>query len=194
MIAAVVLAAGRSLRMGVPKLTLPWGKTTVIGQVVSVLREAGLAEILVVTGRSDQEIKTALQEASVRLIANLDDSSSEMLSSCQVGLMELAQEIEAALIVLGDQPQIQVDVVRAVESTYQKDKPGLVVPSYHMHRGHPWLVARSLWPEVLALRDPATLRDFLNQVHHQITYLPVSTDSVLKDLDTPEDYFREKPS
>jgi molybdenum cofactor cytidylyltransferase len=173
MIAAVVLAAGRSQRMGAPKLALPWGKTTVIGQVVSVLREAGLAEVLVVTGDTGQEIKAALQGIPIRVAHNPDSSAGEMLSSCQVGLKELPEEVEAALIVLGDQPQIQGDVVRAVVSSYQKNKPDLVVPSYQMHRGHPWLVARRLWPAILSLRDPETLRDFLNQYRDRVTYVPV---------------------
>jgi molybdenum cofactor cytidylyltransferase len=62
------------------------------------------------------------------------------------------------------------------------------VPSYQLHRGHPWLVSRALWPAVFALHSPETLRDFLKQHAAQITYLPVESASILQDLDTPEDY------
>jgi CTP:molybdopterin cytidylyltransferase MocA len=61
-----------------------------------------------------------------------------------------------------------------------------------LRRGHPWLVRRELWAELLALRPPQTLRDFLNAHAEEIQY--VETDpTILKDLDTPEDYRREKP-
>jgi CTP:molybdopterin cytidylyltransferase MocA len=63
-----------------------------------------------------------------------------------------------------------------------------------MKRGHPWLVARALWPELSEIRAPETLRDFLGRHAEQILYLPVSSDTILRDLDTPDDYAREKPA
>jgi molybdenum cofactor cytidylyltransferase len=62
-----------------------------------------------------------------------------------------------------------------------------------MRRGHPWLVDRALWPELLALQSPYTLRDFLTAHAGEIRYLDVDTDSILQDLDTPEDYTQQKP-
>jgi molybdenum cofactor cytidylyltransferase len=189
-IAAVVLAAGESRRMGSPKLVLPWGGHTVIGQVVRTLTESGLNEIIVVTGGASRLVEAALESFSVHITANPDYSSGEMLTSIQVGLQALSSLVEAALVVLGDQPQIEAGVVKSVIRMYDKDRPVLLVPSYQMHRGHPWLVARILWPSILSLRPPATLRDFLVQHVDQITYLPVDSASILQDLDTPEDYDR----
>jgi len=60
-----------------------------------------------------------------------------------------------------------------------------------MRRGHPWLVQASLWPALLAMQAGQTLRDFLNRHAAQIEYVEVDTPSILKDLDTPEDYERE---
>jgi molybdenum cofactor cytidylyltransferase len=60
MIAAIVLAAGRSKRMGMPKMTLPWGETTVISQVVSILAQSGIEQIVVVTGGASQDVEAAL--------------------------------------------------------------------------------------------------------------------------------------
>lgn len=189
-IAAVVLAAGQSKRMGSPKLVLPWGQDTVIGKVVHTLEEAGLDEIVVVTGSASPLIEAALQGFSVRTLHNPDFAYGEMLASCQMGFEALDTQVEAALVVLGDQPQIEAGVVKSVLRLYIKSKPVLVVPSYQMHRGHPWLVARKLWPAVLALQPQETLRDFLAQQAAQITYLPVKSSSILQDLDTPADYDR----
>jgi molybdenum cofactor cytidylyltransferase len=188
--AAVVLAAGESKRMGRPKLVLPWGQGSVIGHVVLTLMEAGVKEIVVVTGGANLQVITALSALPVRTLHNPDYAGGEMLSSCQLGLTALDSRISAALIVLGDQPQIEVGVVKSVVGVFEKDHPLLVVPSYQMHRGHPWLAARSLWPAIKALRPPQTLRDFFAQNAAQITYVPVETDSILQDLDTPADYER----
>ena len=117
-----------------------------------------------------------------------------MIDSLQVGLAQLSSSVDATLVALGDQPQIQLSVVQSVMQSYHEEPAGLIVPSYQMKRGHPWLVARSLWDELSQICPPATLRDFLGRHAADIRYLPVSTDTILRDLDTPADYAREKPA
>ena len=95
MIAAIVLAAGLSKRMGRPKLSLPWRDTTVIGQVVAVLTAAGVNEILVVTGGARQEIETALSATPARLVFNPRFEASEMIDSLQVGLEGLSPSVDS---------------------------------------------------------------------------------------------------
>ncbi len=192
-ISAVVLAAGLSTRMGVPKLVLPWQKSTIIQHVVWVLSASGVEDILVVTGGAQVQVKAALEGENVRLAYNPDYERGEMLSSVQAGLRSLPEDAEAALVCLGDQPQVQVDVVRAVIDRYCSTRAGLVVPSYHNRRGHPWLAARALWPAILELAAPQTLRTFLNAHAAMTHYLSVETPSVLFDIDTPEDYARYTP-
>jgi len=188
--AAIVLAAGLSKRMGRPKMVLPWGQTTVIGQVVDSLLSAGVSPIRVVTGGAREEIEQALQGRPVELLFNPDYANGEMQVSLQLGLNSLPREIEAALVVLGDQPRMRVDTVHQVLAA-AADHPGkLVVPSYQMRRGHPWLVPARFWDEILALRLPQTLRDFMRRNAEEIAYVNVDTDSILQDLDTPEDYER----
>ena len=179
--------------MGQPKMVLPWGKTTVIARVVEVLLEAGLAEVIVVTGGSHTDVDAALQHLPVQTIFNPQYTANDMLRSLQVGLGMHHENIQATLVALGDQPQIEVNTVRALTEAYQETGPPLIVPSFQNRRGHPWLLSRSLWSTVFALHAPATLRDFLNQHRDQIHYLTVATPSILKDLDTPAEYDRERP-
>ena len=193
MITAIVLAAGQSVRMGTQKMLLPWGETTVISKVVATLVEAGVSEIYVVTGGNHAAITRLIQGPDIHLVINPDYANGEMLTSVQVGLKAIAKDIEATLIVLGDQPQIESQVVRAVLARFQGTSHPLIVPSYRMHRGHPWLLGKSYWEEVLALKPPLTLHDFLNSKKQVIDYMEVDTPSVMQDLDTRQDYSRYKP-
>ncbi|MBU4225188.1 MAG: nucleotidyltransferase family protein [Chloroflexi bacterium] len=213
-IAAIILAAGESRRMGQSKLTLPWGETTVLGQVVATFAAAGIEEILVVTGGARQPVEAAVAELArefpVRAVYNPDYARGEMLSSLQRGLVDLSLPPlyspisdlrnggmkggrRATLIALGDQPQVQVSLVQRICAAFTKTGKHLIVPSFQMRRGHPWLAARPLWPEILALPANQTPSDFINAHSEDILYLPVETDSILLDVDTPEDHERLKP-
>jgi len=251
-IAAIILAAGESRRMGQSKLTLPWGETTVLGQVVATFAAAGIEDILVVTGgeREGVEAEISRLEADfpVRAIFNAGYATGGMLSSLQrgladlslplpvppllspaplssphsrpfascffyaklgengeteggkgrvaegrVGMSEVRPERRATLITLGDQPQVQESLVQRICAAFTKTGKHLIVPSFQMRRGHPWLAARPLWPEILALPANQTPRDFINAHSEDILYLPVETDSILLDVDTPEDHERLKP-
>jgi molybdenum cofactor cytidylyltransferase len=193
MISAIILAAGQSTRMGRQKMVLPWGETTVIGKVVATLLEAGIFDIHVISGGYPNELKAALKEFDLDFIFNKDYANREMLTSVQVGLRFLGEAAEAALIVLGDQPQIASQIVQAISKRYYSTQPAIIIPSYKMHRGHPWLVKKTYWQEILELIPPHTLQDFLNIHKDDIDYVIVDTPSVIQDLDTQDDYAIYKP-
>lgn len=193
MIAAVVLAAGLSRRMGRPKLPLPWGEKTVIEKVVQSVLDGGVEQVLVVTGGARQEVEAALDRWPVQFVFNPHYADQEMLVSLQIGLRALGGDIVAALVCLGDQPQIQAEVVRKIYEAYQQDQSAIVVPSYHMRRGHPWLLPREHWNEVLALPAESNLRAYLQTNAGIIHYVVVDTPSILADLDTPQDYQAKTP-
>jgi len=193
MISAIILAAGESKRMGQPKMLLPWGKTTVLGHVISIFQRAGIEDIIVVVGGARTHVEEIVKQHGVRSIFNADFENGEMLPSLQRGLEAQSPQAQAALIGLGDQPQVQEGTVRLVCETFKRMQPKIVVPSYQMRRGHPWLVERSLWDELLAMRPPRSPRDFLNEHSREIQYVEVSTSSILADLDTMEEYKKARP-
>lgn len=194
MISAVILAAGESRRMGRPKMLLPWGRTTVIGHVVNIVQAAGVGDLVVVTGAAGELVEAALPGAAgVRAIFNPEFSHGEMLSSIQLGLQSMPSGTRAALICLGDQPQVREGTVRRVCGAFIENESELVVPSYHMRRGHPWLIARPLWNELLTMTPPQTPREFLHAHAGKIQYVEVDTPTVVQDVDNPEDYRRYKP-
>jgi molybdenum cofactor cytidylyltransferase len=181
--------------MGRPKLILPWGSTTVIGQVVATLIQAGIDEIVVVTGSAREEVEAAVDQGSriaVRTVFNPRFGEDDMLVSLRAGMAVLGEDVDAMLVVLGDQPQIEVQVVRSLVEAYHDNGSPLIVPSFQMRRGHPWVVDRTLWPALLSAPNGSTMREFLHIHPHKIAYLPVTSSSILRDLDTPEDYVREE--
>jgi molybdenum cofactor cytidylyltransferase len=187
MITAIVLAAGLSRRMGRFKLLLPWGQETVIERVVRTLEEATDGEILVVTGWRAGEVAAALKHTRARPVYNPDYEAGEMLSSVQVGLRAAAPDAVAALICLGDQPQMRVETVRRVlDDGKAVGWKNVVIPSYRLHAGHPILLPRPVWPAVLA--GTGTLKVALAPYRESFVYSVVDTPSILADLDTPDDY------
>ncbi len=192
-IGAVILAAGRSQRMGTPKLVLPWGTRTVIEQVVISLQQAGIEDILLVTGGSRELVEQVLNGYRVRFTHNREYAALEMLTSLQTGIRASDPTLEALLVVLGDQPALEPDVIHSIIRVYQQCQAKLVIPSYQMRRGHPWLVKRCLWDDLLAMPAKETLRDFLQAHQEEIVYANVDTPTILSDLDTPEDYQRQRP-
>jgi molybdenum cofactor cytidylyltransferase len=188
LISAIVLAAGKSSRMGVSKMTLPWGNSSVIGKVISTIQEAGLSSIQVVTGSNNMEVEDVLKGFPIEFIFNPNFSNGDMISSVQEGIRSLRRKSEAALIVLGDQPQIETQTITEIIECYYSTRGEIIVPSYQMHRGHPWLLEKSLWDEVLALETTITLHDYLNRHKDKIKYIIVNTPSIIQDLDTMDDY------
>jgi molybdenum cofactor cytidylyltransferase len=192
MITALILAAGQSKRMGQPKMLLPWGVRTVLEQVITTFKAAGVDDVLVVTGGAREQVETLVGNEA-QTIFNPNYAEGEMLSSVQAGLAGLKPGAEAVLIGLGDQPQVQERSVRLVLDEYHKSGVSIVVPSFRMRRGHPWLAARAHWDEILGMQSPASLRDFLNRHQDEIRYVVCDNDSILQDMDTPEDYLKSRP-
>lgn len=193
MITALVLAAGTSSRMGQPKMVLPWGNTTVLGQVIQVIKSSAIEDLLVVTGAARDLVEPICHAEGARVVFNPLYAEGDMLASLQTGIRELGAATDAALVTLGDQPQIQETCVRLVARTYADSKAPLIVPSYHQRRGHPWLVGRGFWPEILNMREPETAREFLNRHSADISYLELDSATILQDLDTSEEYLKSRP-
>jgi molybdenum cofactor cytidylyltransferase len=179
--------------MGQPKMVLPWGRRTVIGQVVDQIIDGGVNEIIVVAGGAKDLVEAALKDFPVQIVENPKYENGEMLDSLKVGLRQSRSGWPAALVALGDQPQIRADVVKAVIHAYQATAAGLVIPSYQKRRGHPWMIDRALWSEIFDLEPPSTLRDFLSRQQDRIHYVNLEDATILADLDTPEEYERQRP-
>lgn len=192
-IGAIVLAAGRSSRMGQPKLLLPWENgQSIVEHICSQLIRSRIEEIVVVTGFYAAEVKQSLKPLGIRTTHNRAHKTGDMLSSIKAGLRAMPDHVSAALVVLGDQPRLQPRVLYEVRKAYSEQQNEIIAPSYQGRRGHPILIGRRYWPEILSLGRDESLRDVLNKYAQEIAYVQVYTDSVLHDVDTPADYHAER--
>jgi molybdenum cofactor cytidylyltransferase len=194
-IGAVVLAAGMSTRMGkgTPKVLLPWTeKQTIIEHVVQQLMISRIDHIVVVTGHGAQEVKALVEPMGVKVVYNRSYKTGEMLSSLKAGLRAMPDHIAASLVVLGDQPRIQPKVIYKVLMAYARGDGEIVAPRFDKKRGHPVLIGRRYWAELLGLPRNGAPRDLINAHQERIAYVKVNTDSVLRDVDTPDDYEQER--
>jgi molybdenum cofactor cytidylyltransferase len=192
-VGAIVLAAGMSSRMGEHKLLLPWrDNRTIIEHIVEQLIKSRVDPIVVVTGHQAKEVKAKLDQWDVQVVHNKTYQSGDMLTSLKVGLAALPESTTAALLVLGDQPSLQPKVINKVLLAYAEHQHDLVIPSYQMRRGHPVLLGRRYWADLKALPNSATPRQLYDMHADRIHYVNVDNDSILRDIDTKQDYERER--
>jgi len=185
-VSAILLAAGRSQRMGAFKPLLPFGETTVIRCCIQHLRQGGIDEVVVVLGHEAEELQRTISDLNLRFVIN-PDSTSEMGASIACGLKELLPETKAALIALTDQPAVPPNVIEAIMSEWTSGER-LVVPEFRGHGGHPVLIDLRFREELLNLDSRGGLRSFLEAHREQVRRLPVNSPFIARDMDTWDDY------
>ena len=191
MICAIVLAAGRSERMGTQKLVLPLDGKPAIARVVDELLSSRVKDTLVVIGRDGQQLRGALGERAVQFVEN-PDFTSDMLESVRCGMRRLPAKCEAVLIVLGDQPGITREIVDDMVRLFRQDESRIIVPLHRGHRGHPVLFSRRFGGEILRGYEGRGLRGFLDAHASQVRGVEISNAAVFEDMDTPADYRRHE--
>ncbi len=189
---AVVLAAGLSTRMGRSKPLLPIGDSSLIAAIVTTLARSDLGEIIVVTGHEAEAVAGAVKGLPARPVFNPDYAEGEMISSVQTGLRASDPASRGALICLGDQPEISRRTLALLKRELEEMKDdAILLPAFEGRRGHPIAVPRSVWPAVLAVSLQGSLRDVIHDPEIMVRTVDVENDSILRDMDTPEDYRRE---
>jgi CTP:molybdopterin cytidylyltransferase MocA len=183
---AILLAAGRSERMGAFKPLLPFGKKTVIEACISYLRESTIEPIVVVVGHRSDEIRKQLKTSSLSFAVN-PDPRSEMSASIACGVLELPETTPATLIALVDHPAIPASVVTALKAEWEKGAR-LVVPTWEKRGGHPVLIDLSLRRELLNLDPARGLKGLFDLHQDEVRRVSVDSPYIARDMDTWDDY------
>jgi molybdenum cofactor cytidylyltransferase len=188
-IAAIVLAAGESRRMGQNKLLLPWQGRTVIESIVATLRGCSLTEIIVIVGHEADRVESVLQGQPVRLALNRRFAEG-MLSSVQCGIRAASPDLDAFLICLGDQPALRARIIQPLIEAFAERKASIILPSYQGTRGHPLLISSKYRKEIVTLDPRVGLRQLRQHHADEVFIVEISDEAVLQDMDYPEDYRR----
>ncbi len=185
-VAGVVLAAGRSTRMGANKLLAEIGGQPVIRRVVEAVLASRAAPVFVVTGHEREAVAEALAGLPVRLVDN-PAFASGMASSLKAGLAAIPEGCAGAAVALGDMPLVTAAIVNRLLDAFG-DHPGAaaIVPVSDGRRANPVLLARSLFGDVEALTGDMGARPLLESAGDRVVEVIVADDAVLLDVDTPE--------
>lgn len=185
-VAAIILAAGRSRRMGKFKPLLPFGNQTVIESCISNLRAARVAEIVVVLGHRAEDVREQLSSAPITFVTN-PNPDSEMSASIELGVGALTNTVRAVFITPVDHPAIHP---KTIELLIEKWRSGakLLQPAFEGKGGHPVLIDLSYHDELKRLDPAAGLRGLFNKHRADVLRLPVDSPFVARDMDTWEDY------
>jgi molybdenum cofactor cytidylyltransferase len=191
----VIPAAGKSRRMGQPKLSMPLGDSTVLECVCRAVKLAGVECIVVVVGPQGRELIPLAESAGAHVL-QLADDTAEMRHTIVHGLEWLETYCQPAvddawLLLPADHPCIEPQVIaQLLAARLLQPQRSIVVPTHQGRRGHPVLIG---WGHVAAIRhlpEGTGLNTYLRQQESETLEVPVATESILWDLDTPEDYQR----
>ncbi len=188
MISAIVLAAGKSERMGKNKLLLEINGETMIEHVIKALQESKVEEIIAVVGFYAEELTKILKKYNVKVVFNKDYEKG-MTSSFKKGVENLSRECEAFFLVLGDQPFIKKEIINKLIERYRERRALIVSPIYKGKKGHPVLFDKKLKKEILSLKEEEVVRDIIHR-HVDDVLLVEAPMNVIMDIDTKEDYER----
>jgi molybdenum cofactor cytidylyltransferase len=187
-IAAIVLAAGRSKRMGAFKPLLPFGNRTVIESCIEHLRGGGVETVIVVIGQGSdaKSLQKHLKDAQVTVVVN-PDANSEMSDSIRCGVSQLPQQTKALLITPADHPAVPCFVIAELINAWRQGAP-LVVPTFNERGGHPVVVDISFRDQLLNLDPQYGLKGLFRSHPGIARRLAVNSNYIARDMDTWDDY------
>jgi molybdenum cofactor cytidylyltransferase len=184
---AVILAAGMSSRMGEAKQLLQLGNNTLLGQVLENVRSSGVKDIVLVLGHEAEKIKERTSTENLSVVIN-ESYRQGMGTSLRAGLAALPPHVDAALIVLADQPFIRPKTLDLLMDQYRRSSAQIVIPTYKGFRGNPVLLDRSVFSEVMALTGDIGCRAIFGNHLEGIAKVPVEDIGILLDMDSKDDF------
>ncbi|HSP64242.1 MAG TPA: nucleotidyltransferase family protein [Pyrinomonadaceae bacterium] len=187
-IAAILLSAGRSRRMGAFKPLLPFGDRTVIECCIGNLRAGGIDEIVVVVGHRAEDVREHLKHFQVSFAVN-PDPDSEMSASIALGVEQITSKAKALLLALVDHPAVPPEVMRILIDEWKRGAT-LVQPEHAGRGGHPVLIDMTYRDDLLVLDPAQGLRALFAAHREKVCRVPVASPYVARDMDTWEDYRR----
>ena len=188
MISAILLGAGKSERMGVDKLSLSWGRETILEHCFKTLLRSEVKELVLVLSARNKGVKDLFQEQRVKIVIN-PHCQKGMSTSIRKGLQAICPESDGILIALGDQPFLKTRTINALIRAFDRGKEGIIVPSFRGRAGHPVIFHKSYKEELRNLKGDVGGRSIIERHPEDVEVVAVKSIGVVKDVDTWQDYF-----
>jgi len=200
----VILAAGKSERMGAPKVLQSFLGESFLSRIAAALRAAGVERIVLVLGHQAAQLQTQLPSVVGLQVVTNHDYEAGQFSSLQAGMRALPPQCAGTLLCLIDQPHLFASTYQQILSSARSAPTQVVIPIYNCHRGHPLYLPARLFAEILQANAADSLsrlcsisrlrsiklRNILAQKPEQITTVAVADPGILEDIDTPADLHR----
>jgi molybdenum cofactor cytidylyltransferase len=188
--AGVVLAAGGSRRLGEPKQLLPYKGRPLLQWVIDAVCASRLDEVVVVLGADATRIAGRLDIGRARVVIN-EGYADGMSTSLQLGVWSLAPDIERAVIILGDQPDVDAPLLDRLLDVHQGSGLPAAAVEFEGLLHPPVVLARGMWSDLAQLRGDVGCRQILRARPEEVARLPSNTPRRHPvDIDTPEDFHR----
>ncbi len=186
-VAAVLLAAGRSTRMGaVNKMLAEIGGKSLVRIAAEQAIASRAQPVIVVTGHERERVEAALKGLPVRLVHN-PDFSEGLGTSLKTGIASVPQEADAAIVCLADMPQVDAALINRLIAAFDPERGALVVlPSIDGRRGNPVVWSRRFFHDLMSIQGDIGARHLIGNYTEAVVEVPVSGDAALTDVDTPE--------
>ncbi|HMA55625.1 MAG TPA: molybdopterin-binding/glycosyltransferase family 2 protein [Pseudolabrys sp.] len=186
-VAALVLAAGRSTRMGaVNKMLAEIGGKPLVRIAAEQAAASHAQPVIVVTGHEREKVEAALKGLSVRFVHN-PDYSEGLGTSLKAGIAAVPEESDAAIVCLGDMPQVDAALINRLIAAFDPERGALVVvPSIDGRRGNPVVWSRRFFHDLMSIQGDIGARHLIGTYVEAVVEVPVSGEAALIDVDTPE--------
>jgi molybdenum cofactor cytidylyltransferase len=187
MIIGILLAAGRSQRMGQPKLLLPWHGVPLIRHVAQSILQSKLDHLVVVIGHRAEHVRAALADVPIEIVHNAAFPDGQS-TSLRAGIAAVRDRADAIVVLLADQPLLRPDTIDALIDAYQQTGARIVAPVHRGQRGNPILFAGSVFDELLAISGDQGARNVIKAHADEVLAVEVEDTGVVLDIDTPDMY------
>jgi molybdenum cofactor cytidylyltransferase len=183
-VSAILLAAGKSSRMGKLKQLMPLGDSTMLEQTLDNLLGSKAAEVIVVLGYKAEEITKRLSGRPVKLVVN-PLYRKGMGTSIAAGLQFVDSQAQAVMLVLGDQPYVDSATIDSLIDAFGRKKKGIAIPTYKKQRGHPLIFDRKYEAHLSRLKGDVGGREIIRENPKDVLEVPVDCEGIVIDIDTP---------
>jgi len=185
-VAAVILAAGSSTRMGRNKLLLELGGETLIRRAVRAAGGAGVDEVVVVLGHEEARLRAELAGLPCTPVVNADHAKGAG-TSVRTGVRQVAADTDAIVVVLADMPFVTAEMIATLVQRYREARPPLVASHYGDVQAPPTLYDRALFEELLQIPGERCAKQVVRR-HQDEAVVVAWPESALRDIDLPADY------